>query len=76
MADETYTARLAELEQTIYALPQAQQAQLRILLDETKQRHAAIKTATTAARSALDDWRIAMKYLVFDQEASLRETCR
>lgn len=76
MAEETYTARLAELEHTIDALPPAQQAQLRILFEETRLRHVAIKTATTASRNALDDWRIAMKYMIFDAEARLRENAR
>ncbi len=76
LTEDTYTTKLAELEQTINTLPPAEQAQLKNLLSETKKRHAAIKTATTSARNALDDWRIAMKYMIFDQEARRREACQ
>jgi hypothetical protein len=37
------------------------------------ERHTQIERAVTAAKDALDDWRIAMKYLVFDIEARSRE---
>ena len=73
MDSSTHDARLAELEARIAALPADQRAALAPLLAETKTRHAQIKRATAAARDALDDWRIAMKYMVFDWEARLRE---
>lgn len=73
MTDETFKERLAELEARIDALPEDRRAVLRRLFRETRQRHLQVKTAVNAARNALDDWRLAMKYLVFDREAAARE---
>lgn len=73
MNNTTYDAKLAELEAKIAALPADQQALLAPLLAETQHRHVEIKKNVAAARDALDDWRIAMKYMVFDLEAQARE---
>ncbi len=73
MADKTPMQELDALESRIASLPPAQQASLRPLLQETRERHTEIERAITAAKDALDDWRIAMKYLVFDIEAERRE---
>lgn len=73
MDSHTYDAKLAELEATIASLPVDQRAALAPLLAETRTRHTEIQKAGAAARAALDDWRIVMKYLVFDWEARLRE---
>ena len=73
MTEETFRTRIAELETRITALPADQQAQLKGLIEETRQRYSDIRRSVSSARDALDDWRIAMKYLIFDQEARLRE---
>ncbi|MBN2561901.1 MAG: hypothetical protein JXQ75_13325 [Phycisphaerae bacterium] len=71
--DKTFDAKLARLEAKIAALPADQQAQLEPVLVETRRRHQEIREAVTSARDALDDWRITMKYRVFDLEARHRE---
>ena len=73
MSREMYDARLAELEAVIAGLPAEQQALLAPMLAETRTRQDEIKQACDAARDTLADWRIAMKYLIFDLEARLRE---
>ncbi len=73
MTDDTANARLAELESRIAAMSEERQAELRPVLEETRQRHDLIRQCSDAARSALADWRIAMKYRIFDLEARLRE---
>jgi len=73
MNDEAFNTRMAEIEARIAALPEAEQARLRDLVEETRRRHESIRASTTAALNALDDWRIVMKYLIFDLEARARE---
>jgi hypothetical protein len=73
MTEEAIKARLAEIEAEIEVLPGTQQAHLMELLAETKLRHHQIRQAADAALDALQDWRIAMKYLIFDREAAMRE---
>ena len=73
MTDDTANARLAELEAQIAEMSEKQQAELQPVLEETRQRHGRIRQCSAAARSALADWRIAMKYRIFDLEARLRE---
>ncbi len=73
MMEETARKKLAELEAKIAALPAVQRTQLEGLLEETKERHDHIKSNADSARNALDDWRLLMKYRVFDLEARLRE---
>jgi len=73
MTDETFDLRLAELEARVADLAPEQLAAVAPLLEETRQRHAEIRLNVAKARDALDDWRIAMKYKVFDTEARRRE---
>jgi phosphoglycerate-specific signal transduction histidine kinase len=76
MTEETFQTKLTELETRINSLPADQQAQLKALLDETRRRHSDIRRSVSAAQDALDDWRLAMKYMIFDAEARLREARR
>lgn len=73
MAGEDYTRRLQEYERIIESLPEDQQARLRGLLEETKQRHVQIGVSVGRALRALDDWRLEQKYQLFDREARFRE---
>ncbi len=73
MTNDTASAQLAELEARIAEMPEEQQAALLPVLEETRQRHGLIRQCSDAARNALADWRIVMKYRVFDLEARLRE---
>ena len=73
MTDETFHAKLSEIRQQIHALPEAQRGPLLSLLDETRDRYDQLKTNFARTREALDDWRLTMKYLIFDREASRNE---
>ncbi len=74
MTDETLEARLCEINSKIETLPQSQRDHLMQMVEETRQRHHDIKDGIGRANDALDDWRLHMKYLVFDMEASVRES--
>ncbi len=71
--DQTFQARLAEARQRIDTLPVEVRAGLLALLEETRQRHEEMKANLTRTREAMDDWRLVMKYVVFDHEATQRE---
>ena len=76
MNEDTFRARLAEVQAKIEALPPDQQARLAPLVEETKERHYGLQKDMARLREAADDWRITMKYLVYDLErtrAELRE---
>ncbi len=74
MTDKTFALRLADLEARVADLTPEQRQALTPLLNETRQRHADIRRSVAEAHDALADWRIAMKYKVFDAEARLRES--
>jgi hypothetical protein len=76
MTEEMFETKLAELETQIGSMPAELQARLKLLLEETRRRHLEIRQSIAAASDALDDWRIAMKYRIFDAEARLREARR
>lgn len=73
MDDSTFKARMEEMQIQIASLPDDQRGPLQALMQETRDRHEQIKLATAQARDALDDWRLLMKYLIFDREAIRRE---
>lgn len=64
---------LTELVARIDTLPADQRAALLDLVAETRQRHDRVRRSAERARAALDDWRIAQKYRIFDAECRLRE---
>jgi hypothetical protein len=74
MTESTFHQQLAELQAKIDVLPEAYRCRLNQLVAHAKQRFAAINKNKTKARTALDDWRLAMKYLIFDREARVRES--
>ena len=71
--DAVFLVRLTEACRQIDSLPEDQQASLRALLAEARERHAELKVNFARIHDALEDWRIKMKYLVFDLEATRRE---
>ncbi len=73
MADQDFEAQLREVLARINTLPESQRGPLMALVAETRRRHATIRDATARAREALDDWRLILKYLLFDEEARRRE---
>lgn len=73
MMDAQFHSRVNDLEATINTLPMEQKQRLTRLLEETKQRHAQIKTNFGRLHDALDDWRLTTKYLIFDLERTRLE---
>jgi len=73
MTDETFTARLAELLASLRSLPDHQRRALQVLVEQTRQRQADLQADRAQALAALDDWRLALKYALFDREARHRE---
>ena len=62
------------LEAKIKEMPPEEQPKLLKLLEETRERHINIKDSAAKARTALDDLSLALKYMVFDAEATARES--
>lgn len=73
MKDEVFNARLTEARQRIESLPDEKRAPLMNLLQETKNRHHELKQSFSKVHEAVDEWRLMMKYLVFDRDALKRE---
>lgn len=73
MTEGTFAATLRELRSRIDMLPVERQAPLIQLMQETIARQREIERARSDALDALDDWRISLKYAVFDAEATRRE---
>ncbi len=70
---ERFEAKMKELVEKIGQLPEAQRGPLYDLVKETRNRHENNESNIAKAKEALEDWRIAMKYRVFDLEARVRE---
>ena len=73
MNDETLHKQLDEALAKINALPENQRAPLLAMVNETRDRHQQLKENFARISSAMDEWRLNMKYLEFDREASHRE---
>ncbi|HOW73545.1 MAG TPA: transcriptional regulator [Phycisphaerae bacterium] len=73
MTDDVLNARLAEARDRINALPAEQRGPLLALVEETRQRHLELKKSFNRIHEAVDEWRLLMKYLIFDREATRRE---
>ena len=73
MTDEVFAARIEEARHKIESLPEEQREPLLKLLDETFQRQVDLKVSFAHLRCLLDDWRIKVKYMAFDLEATKRE---
>jgi hypothetical protein len=73
MNDDAFADRIEEARRKIESLPEDQREPLFRLLDETRQRHHDLTSNFSRLRHLMDDWRIKMKYLTFDLEATKRE---
>ena len=73
MDETTFQKRLAELLGEIATLPVSQRNKLELLVADTKKRHEQLKTTATGVQESLDYLRVAIKYLLFDLEATRRE---
>ena len=72
--DETaFQKKLAELVSEIGALPAAERTKLEQLAKETQQRREQIRTTVANLQESLDYLRLAIKYMLFDLEATKRE---
>ena len=73
MNSKAFESKLQELSAQIETLPESDRARLRALADETRRRQSDIRASCARAEEALCDWRLLLKYILFDAEASLRE---
>jgi hypothetical protein len=73
MDETTFQKRLAELLSEIATLPASERSKLELLVADTKKRHEQPKVSTAGIQENLDYLRMAIKYLLFDLEATRRE---
>ncbi len=73
MDETTFQKRLAELLSEIATLPASQRSKLELLVADTKKKHEQLKVSATGVQENLDYLRMAIKYLLFDLEATRRE---
>lgn len=71
--EQAFQAKLAELVAEIGTLPEDERAKLEVLANETRQRHEKLKQTVSSLQESLDYLRLAIKYLLFDLEATRRE---
>jgi chromosome segregation ATPase len=73
MDENTFQTKLSELMQEISTLPQAEREKLTQLAQESQDRHAKLRKSVNDLQESLDYLRLAIKYMVFDLEATRRE---
>ena len=73
MNEQEFQTRLAELSEQIDTMPESERDRLRLLLDETRERHHRLRATVRSLQDSLDHLRLSVKYLVFDLEATRRE---
>ncbi len=73
MDETTFQKRLAELLSEIATLPASQRRKMELLVADTKKRHEQLRASASNVQESLDYRRVAIKYLLFDLEATRRE---
>ena len=73
MDETTFQKRLTELLTEIATLPASQRSKLELLVADTKKRHEELRASAANVQESLDYLRVAIKYLLFDLEATRRE---
>lgn len=73
MNEATFQQRLAELLNEIATLPASERSKLEMLVEDTKKRHEQLQSSAANVQECLDYLRMAVKYLLFDLEATRRE---
>ena len=73
MDETTFQKRLAELLSEIASLPASQRSKLELLVADAKKRHEQLQASAANVQESLDYLRVAIKYLLFDLEATRRE---
>ena len=73
MDEATFQSKLAELMGEISTLPKAEREKLTNLAAQTQKRHQKLRKTVSDLQESLDYLRVAIKYIVFDLEATRRE---
>ncbi len=73
MNEETFQRKLAELIAEIGSLPANERDKLELLAAQTRERHKQLKETVSSLQESIDFVRLAIKYLLFDLEATRRE---
>ena len=73
MDEVTFQTKLAELMQEISTLPKAEREKLAAMAEKTQKNHQKLRKTVTDLQESMDYLRVAIKYLVFDLEATRRE---
>ena len=73
MTDEKFEDAMQRCLTAIDVLPETKRAELLELVDQTRHRHEQIKQSARQSRDAVDDWRLWLKYNLFDADAHERE---
>jgi len=71
--ENLFQSKLAELVAEISTLPADERAKLELMAEETKARHEKLKKTVNSLQENMDYLRLAIKYLLFDLEATRRE---
>ena len=73
MDEATFNQKLRDLVKEIETLPDEDRERLRLLANETRDRHEKIKQRMNNLQESIDFLRRSIKYLLFDLEATRRE---
>lgn len=73
MDEAMFQKKLSELMGEISTLPKAEREKLTAMAQETQDRHAKLRKTVGDLQESLDYLRLAIKYMVFDLEATRRE---
>lgn len=73
MDEAIFQSKLAELMGEISTLPKAEREKLTNLAAQTQKRHQKLRKTVSDLQESLDYLRVAIKYIVFDLEATRRE---
>ena len=76
MNEESFQRKLSELIAEIGTLPAGERDKLELLANQTRQRHSQLKETVTSLQESIDFVRLAIKYLLFDLEATRRENAQ
>ncbi len=73
MNETLFQKRLSELLSEIATLPASQRNKLELMVADTKKQHKQLQASASNVQESLDYLRVAIKYLLFDLEATRRE---
>lgn len=76
MDEATFQSKLPELMGEVSSLPKAERDKLTDVAAEVQERHEKLKKTVNDLQESLDYLRLAIKYMVFDVEATRREKKR